>query len=100
MQASVNEGVPLLLVGAYRWGRASDLAPLGYLSLVWSFLIGAIISQQGIFHFRKFGADSYVVDMVGILVLPFLPETKELPVEEIVRVFEKQQEQSVLHKVA
>jgi phospholipid/cholesterol/gamma-HCH transport system permease protein len=32
-------------------------------------LIGAIIAQQGIFHFRKFGADSYVVDMVGILVL-------------------------------
>lgn len=34
-----------------------------------TFLIGAIISQQGIFHFRKFGAESYVVDMVGILVL-------------------------------
>ncbi len=32
-----------LLVGAYRWGRASDLAPLGYLGLVWSFLSGAII---------------------------------------------------------
>ena len=28
-----------------------------------------IIAQQGIFHFRKFGADAYVVDMVGILVL-------------------------------
>jgi phospholipid/cholesterol/gamma-HCH transport system permease protein len=34
-----------------------------------TFLIGAIIAQQGIFHFRKFGADSYVVDMVGILVM-------------------------------
>ncbi|HMA55748.1 MAG TPA: ABC transporter permease [Pseudolabrys sp.] len=34
-----------------------------------TFLIGCIIAQQGIFHFRKFGADSYVVDMVGILVL-------------------------------
>ena len=34
-----------------------------------TFLIGAIIAQQGIFHFRKFGAESYVVDMVGILVL-------------------------------
>ena len=32
-------------------------------------LIGGIIAQQGIFHFRKFGADAYVVDMVGILVL-------------------------------
>ncbi|MGE0698837.1 MAG: ABC transporter permease [Hyphomicrobiaceae bacterium] len=34
-----------------------------------TFLIGAIIAQQGFFHFRKFGADQYVVDMVGILVL-------------------------------
>ena len=34
-----------------------------------TFLIGAIIAQQGIFHFRKFGAESYVVDMIGILVL-------------------------------
>ena len=37
--------------------------------LLISFLIGAIIAQQGIFHFRKFGADVYVVDLVGILVL-------------------------------
>ena len=34
-----------------------------------TFLIGCIIAQQGMFHFRKFGADIYVVDMVGILVL-------------------------------
>jgi phospholipid/cholesterol/gamma-HCH transport system permease protein len=34
-----------------------------------TFLIGAIIAQQGIFHFRKFGADVFVVDMLGILVL-------------------------------
>jgi len=32
-------------------------------------LIGAIIAQQGIFHFRRFGADDYVVDLVGILIL-------------------------------
>jgi phospholipid/cholesterol/gamma-HCH transport system permease protein len=37
--------------------------------LLITFLIGAIIAQQGIFHFRKFGADIYVIDMVGILVL-------------------------------
>ncbi len=36
--------------------------------LLITFLIGCIISQQGFFHFRKFGADLYVVDMVGILV--------------------------------
>jgi phospholipid/cholesterol/gamma-HCH transport system permease protein len=37
--------------------------------LMITFLIGCIIAQQGIFHFRKFGADIYVVDMVGILIL-------------------------------
>jgi phospholipid/cholesterol/gamma-HCH transport system permease protein len=37
--------------------------------LLITFLIGCIISQQGFFHFRKFGADDYVVDLVGILVL-------------------------------
>jgi phospholipid/cholesterol/gamma-HCH transport system permease protein len=41
-------------------------APIILLS---TFLIGAIIAQQGIFHFRQFGAEVYVVDMVGILVL-------------------------------
>ena len=37
--------------------------------LLITFLIGCIIAQQGLFHFRKFGADVYVVDMVGVLVL-------------------------------
>jgi phospholipid/cholesterol/gamma-HCH transport system permease protein len=37
--------------------------------LLITFLIGGIIAQQGFFHFRKFGADQYVVDMVGILML-------------------------------
>jgi phospholipid/cholesterol/gamma-HCH transport system permease protein len=37
--------------------------------LLITFLIGCIIAQQGLFHFRRFGADIYVVDMVGILVL-------------------------------
>ena len=37
--------------------------------LLITFLIGAIISQQGIFHFRKFGAELYSVDLVAILVL-------------------------------
>jgi phospholipid/cholesterol/gamma-HCH transport system permease protein len=34
-----------------------------------TFLIGCIISQQGLFHFRRFGADIFVVDMLGVLVL-------------------------------
>ncbi len=36
--------------------------------LLITFLIGCIIAQQGFFHFRKFGAESYVVDMVGVLI--------------------------------
>lgn len=35
-----------LLVAAYSWGRASDLAPLGYLSLVWSFLSGVLLFRE------------------------------------------------------
>ncbi len=34
-----------------------------------TFLIGGIIAQQGIFYFRKFGAQDYVVDLTGILIL-------------------------------
>lgn len=34
-----------------------------------SLLIGGIIAQQGAFYFRRFGADLYVVDMVGVLTL-------------------------------
>ena len=37
--------------------------------LLITLLIGGIIGQQGIFHFRKFGAEDYMVDLVGILVL-------------------------------
>lgn len=37
--------------------------------LLITFLIGCIIAQQGFFHFRRFGAENYVVDMVGILIL-------------------------------
>jgi phospholipid/cholesterol/gamma-HCH transport system permease protein len=34
-----------------------------------TFLIGAILAQQGIFRFRSVGLDIYVVDMVSVLVL-------------------------------
>ena len=37
--------------------------------LLITFLVGSIIAQQSIFHFRRFGADIFVVDMVGVLVL-------------------------------
>ncbi len=37
--------------------------------LLMSFIIGAIIAQQGAFQLRYFGAEIFVVDLVGILVL-------------------------------
>jgi len=37
-----------LVVLAYRDGRASDLAPLGYLSLVWSFTFGYLVFSEPI----------------------------------------------------
>jgi phospholipid/cholesterol/gamma-HCH transport system permease protein len=68
------------LLGTLRRPRSLRLTSLVYqtwrigcqaipIMVLITFLIGAIIAQQGIFHFRKFGAESYVVDMVGILVL-------------------------------
>ena len=70
----------MALVGVLRRPRSLRLTSLIYqlyrvgwqaipIVVLITFLIGAIIAQQGFFHFRKFGADSYVVDMVGILVL-------------------------------
>ncbi len=37
--------------------------------ILMSFLIGAIIAQQGAFQLRYFGAEVFVVDLVGILQL-------------------------------
>jgi phospholipid/cholesterol/gamma-HCH transport system permease protein len=37
--------------------------------LLITFVVGAIIAQQGFYYFRKFGAQDYVVDLVGVLVL-------------------------------
>ncbi|MGI9350231.1 MAG: ABC transporter permease [Rhizobiaceae bacterium] len=36
--------------------------------LLVTLIIGAIIAQQGFFHFRQFGAEVYVIDMIGFLV--------------------------------
>jgi phospholipid/cholesterol/gamma-HCH transport system permease protein len=47
-------------------GRHSGLSPA---AIVMSFLIGAIIAQQGAFQLRYFGAELFVVDLVGILQL-------------------------------
>ena len=37
--------------------------------LLVTLIIGAIIAQQGFFHFRQFGAEVYVIDMIGFLVM-------------------------------
>ncbi len=34
-----------------------------------NFLVGCIVAQQGLFQLRRFGAATYAVDLVGILVL-------------------------------
>jgi phospholipid/cholesterol/gamma-HCH transport system permease protein len=34
-----------------------------------NFLVGGIVAQQGIFQLRRFGASTYAVDLIGILVL-------------------------------
>jgi len=68
------------LIGVLRRPRSLRLTSLIYqlyrigfqaipIIMLITFLIGAIIAQQGFFHFRRFGAESYTVDMVGILVL-------------------------------
>lgn len=73
-------GLGISVFGILRRPRSLRLTSLAYqiyrvgwqaipIIVLITFLIGAIIAQQGIFHFRKFGAESYVVDMVGILVL-------------------------------
>jgi phospholipid/cholesterol/gamma-HCH transport system permease protein len=70
----------MALVGVLRKPRSLRLTSLVYqlyrvgwqaipIIVLITFLIGAIIAQQGFFHFRRFGAESYTVDMVGILVL-------------------------------
>jgi phospholipid/cholesterol/gamma-HCH transport system permease protein len=60
--------------GAFRFASAvHHLDRVGWqalpIILLITLLIGGIIAQQGFFHFRKFGADDYVVDLVGVLVL-------------------------------
>ena len=43
-----------------------DAVPL---ILLLSFLIGAILSQQAGFYLTKFGADIFIVDLIGVLIL-------------------------------
>ncbi|MCI4680228.1 ABC transporter permease [Rhodoblastus acidophilus] len=34
-----------------------------------NFLVGCIVEQQGIFQLRRFGASTYAIDLIGVLVL-------------------------------
>lgn len=65
-----------------KFGRGSGISPASIVNqidhmgvravpiiLLMSFLIGAIIAQQGAFQLRYFGAEVFVVDLVGILQL-------------------------------
>ncbi|MDL2405647.1 ABC transporter permease [Rhizobium calliandrae] len=65
-----------------KFGRGSGVSPASIVNqidhmavravpiiLLMSFLIGAIIAQQGAFQLRYFGAEIFVVDLVGILQL-------------------------------
>lgn len=56
-----------LLVAAFRLATASDLAPLGYLGVLWSFLVGAAIFGDPILPRAAIGALTIVAG--GILAL-------------------------------
>ncbi|WP_334174212.1 ABC transporter permease [Pseudoxanthobacter sp.] len=65
-----------LLIGRTRLRVASVVSNLDRVGLgavpimvLMSFLIGGIIAQQGAYYLRTYGADLYVVDLVGVLVL-------------------------------
>lgn len=80
-----------LLVAAYRWGRASDLAPLGYLSLVWSFLSGALLFREPVMINGLIGATAIATG--GIVTLrsgtadePSLPSADYGDTADVVRV--------------
>jgi drug/metabolite transporter (DMT)-like permease len=56
-----------LLVAAFRLTRASDLAPLGYLGVLWSFLVGAFIFGEPLLPNAVLGAVTIVAG--GVLAL-------------------------------
>jgi len=64
-----------LLVAAYRWGRASELAPLGYLSILWSFLLGAAVFHEPVEVRAVIGA--VLIAAGGIMALRATPDDEE-----------------------
>lgn len=66
-----------LLVAAYRWGRASDLAPLGYLSLVWSFIVGTLLFGEALVPRALVGAVAIAAG--GVMALRGIPPDEDVP---------------------
>ena len=64
-----------LLVAAFASGRASDLAPLGYLGVAWSFLVGAAFFGETITPQAVFGAAAITAG--GMIALRRLPAKEE-----------------------
>lgn len=65
-----------LVLDPRRWRPAAlvtQLENFGFRSVpiitLINFLVGGIVAQQGIFQLRRFGASTYAVDLIGILVL-------------------------------
>ncbi len=65
-----------LLVAAFRLATASDLAPLGYLGVLWSFLVGAAIFGDPIVPRAAVGALTIVAG--GILALRSSPSEDQV----------------------
>ncbi|WP_182085758.1 ABC transporter permease [Aureimonas sp. ME7] len=64
------------ITGQTRWRPAAIVSQMDRMGVravpiiaLMSFLIGAVIAQQGAFQLRNFGAEIFVVDLVGILQL-------------------------------
>ncbi len=60
--------------GSFRWAAlVNQLEQIAFrgapIIVLITFLVGCIVSQQGIFQLRRFGATAFVVDLVGIITL-------------------------------
>ncbi len=67
-------GRALLRPSLFRWAAlVNQLEQIAFrgapIIILITFLVGCIVSQQGIFQLRRFGATAFVVDLVGIITL-------------------------------